>query len=92
MIAGPWFLTPTAVREFMAITRWRGSFGDAQRELARQAEATLASGRVPRETDSGALRYRGPSPLRLQLLVMPSHVEGRLPQLVKVLRSHGAAG
>lgn len=57
--------------------------------LQRMAEETVASGRRPKAMDSGALRYRGPKPLRLVLVVVPApRLEGDLPQLVRVLASH----
>jgi hypothetical protein len=66
--------------------------GVTMRELVDQllrkfvdGKVAVASARQPVQTDSGALRYRGPTPLRLRFLVMPSFVEGRLPHLVKVL-------
>jgi hypothetical protein len=93
-LTGPWYITASAIRDYLRIVGEEPVSGGepyerAARELQAIAQATVDSPREPVETDSGALRYRGPKPLRLQLLVMPSHVEARLPQLVRVLPSHG---
>jgi hypothetical protein len=92
---GPWYISARAVRDYLAL-RGRQIVDDgpawdrAERELIEMAAATVASGREPRALDTGALRYRGPKPLRLGLVVVPApRVEGDLPQLVRVLPSHG---
>lgn len=91
---GPWYISARAVRDYLAL---RGrpvvdegpAFDRAAVELQRMAEETVASGREPKQMDSGALRYRGPKPLRLMLLVVPTpREEGDLPQLVRVLPGH----
>lgn len=93
---GPWYISVRAVQDYLALCHRPAvtdgpAFDRASGELIAIAEATVASGRIPTTTDTGALRYRGPKPLRCQLLVMPSLVAGRLPQLVRVLPSHGGA-
>lgn len=92
---GPWYVSARAVRDYLEL-RGRPLVEDgpewdwAEDELMRIAAETVASGRQPREMDSGALRYRGPKPLRLGLVVMPApREEGDLPQLVRVLPGHG---
>lgn len=90
---GPWYISAAAVRDYLAITRQPAvedgpAWERARGELIRIAEDTIASSRQPARERSGALRYRGPKPLRLGLIVMPSYVEGRSPQLVRVLPSH----
>jgi hypothetical protein len=83
------------VQDYLSL-RGRGPVTDgpewdrAERELIEMAIETVASGRVPRAMDSGALRYRGPKPLRLALVVIhDARAEGDLPQLVRVLAGHG---
>jgi len=91
---GPWYISARAVRDYLAL-RGRAVVDDgsdwdhAAVELGRLAEQTVASGRRPKTMESGALRYRGPKPLRLGLVVMPDpRPEGDLPQLVRVLPGH----
>jgi hypothetical protein len=91
---GPWYISARAVRDYLAL-RGRPDVEDgpvwdrAEDELIRMAIATVESVRVPSRLDSGALRYRGPQPLRLTLVVVPSpRGEGALPQLVRVLPGH----
>lgn len=88
---GPWYITAAAVRDYLAIT---GQDPDAEGDVFDRASdalvtiaiATVASDRQPTPTDSGALRYRGPRPLRLRLIVTAAvRSEGGLPQLVTVL-------
>lgn len=92
---GPWYIAARAVRDYLAL-RGRPAVDDgpewerAERELIEIAAATVASGRQPRAMESGALRFRGPQPLRLGLVVVPApRIEGDLPQLVRVLPAHG---
>lgn len=91
MPTGPWYISAAAVRDYLAL---RGrlvvddgpAFDHASDELVRIAAETVASGRQPTPTDTGALRYRGPKPLRLRLIVTRGRrAEGDLPQLVAVL-------
>lgn len=89
---GPWYITAAACRDYMAITGLpdtEAGFAAAEDALIELASATVASGRVPAPMRSGALRYRGPRPLRLTLIVTPDpRPEGELPQLVRVLGPH----
>lgn len=94
-VSGPWYITITAAEEYLRLlgrpvtdeTRAR-----ATEELAEIAARTVVSGRRPRRLDSGALRYRGPRPGRLGLIVVEeSRPEGRLPQLVRVLGPYEGA-
>lgn len=94
MPSGPWYISARAVREYAALARL-GNPDDpavwdrAERELIAMARETVASGRQPRRMRSGALRYRGPRPLRLTLIVVDApRPEGPLPQLVRVLGQH----
>lgn len=88
---GPWYLSARAVREYAALAGHgdpdeEAVFARAEAALMRQAEETVASGRRPVRMRSGALRYRGPRPLRLTLVVVDEpRPEGPLPQLVRVL-------
>lgn len=94
MTRGPWYISARAVREYAALA----ALGDpddpevwarAEGELIAMAEETVASGRRPVRMRSGALRYRGPRPLRLGLVVVETRrPEGPLPQLVRVLGEH----
>jgi hypothetical protein len=71
-----------------------GSFDDASDELievcAEIWRRYLADpARKPGITRTGAYRYRGPAPDRLQFIVsMQARAEGPKPQLVDVVRSH----
>ncbi|MCC6744612.1 MAG: hypothetical protein IT175_12200 [Acidobacteria bacterium] len=91
MTDGPWYITRKAVEDYLAILGRREtgeSFAIAERELIALARVVTAPDReaVPGRTDAGLLRYRGPRPLRLQLLVSAApHEHGELPQLVAVL-------
>lgn len=94
---GPWYITAAACRDYMAITGLpdtEAGFAAAEDALIELASATVASGRVPAPMRSGALRYRGPRPARLTLIVtVDPRPEGPLPQLVRVMSSHeGRAG
>jgi len=91
---GPWYISARAVRDYLAICRLPvvddgPEFDRAALELQTMAEETVASRRQPAVLDSAALRYRGPKPLRLGLVVVPApREEGDLPQLVRVLPGH----
>lgn len=89
-IAGPWYITATAIRQYLAllgqpVVKDGPVYRQAAEEL--QALATLCARKTPQQiADSGAEIYRGPRPRRLRLVVMPSDGEGRAPQLVSVRR------
>lgn len=87
-MTGPWFITPAAVLDYLAILGWpdtEANYLRARDDLLAMARLTLASSRQPVLLDSGALRYRGPGPERLTLVVVPApRQEGDLPQLVSV--------
>jgi hypothetical protein len=91
---GPWYVTARAVREYAALARLgnpddEAVFAAAEDALIRIAEETVASGRKPSRMRSGAMRFRGPRPARLTLIVVDQpRPEGPLPQLVRVLPSH----
>lgn len=91
-IKGPWFVTPSAVRDYMAITGLE-QYETALDELIEMTTETVGSGREPKLLDSGAWRWRGPSPLRLSFIVeeVPK-IQGDAPQLMKVLPSHHKKG
>lgn len=88
---GPWYITARAVRDYAALASLGDAddddvFAQAEESLIELAAATVASGRKPARLASGALSYRGPSPLRLRLHVVERpRPEGPLPQLVRVL-------
>lgn len=96
MIAGPWYITVSAVKELMVIKGLRVAddgpdFDACEDDLVAQARAIVDSGKAGRELDSGAIQYRGGRPLRLRLTVMPApRREGSLPQLVRVQPDHEA--
>jgi len=87
----PWYISVRAVRDLLALQKRPQesdgpAFDAAEKTLMSWAEETIASGRVPKRLDSGALRYRGPAPERLTLIVTDGpRPEGDLPQLVRVL-------
>ncbi|MFN7132394.1 MAG: hypothetical protein ACK4N5_09935 [Myxococcales bacterium] len=93
---GPWYISARAVREYLALTQRSAPVGAdgwieagpgwsrAEGELV--ALAQTCAGKAPKVLRSGLLQYRGPRPLRLQLIVSPApRDEGALPQLVSVL-------
>ena len=88
----PWAITGAAVRKYCAIVGRdsnvnRGKdFEQAKRELAAMAIDATTSERAPKELDNGSIQYRGPSPLRLRLIVVPPAKHSTdLPTLVDVL-------
>lgn len=96
MTLGPWYITPSAVRELLAIKGERDT--PEQRELA-EAELLDIAGKITagaqqgKPLDSGATQYRGPRPLRLRLTVVPGERADSLPVLVRVQPDHeGRAG
>lgn len=92
-MTGPWYITPTAVRELLAIKCLRDAYDGPQYEQCedelREAARTVATGEQQgRPLDSGATQYRGPRPLRLRLTVAPPRPGQPLPQLVRVQPDH----
>lgn len=91
MPRGPWYISARAVREYAALaqlgdTEDEDVFAGAEDALLQIAEETVASGRKPVRMRTGALRYRGPRPMRLTLIVVEEpRPEGPLPQLVRIL-------
>lgn len=91
----PWYISGHAVRQYQALAGIP-DFDDASDALIEYAAETwrryLADpARKPGITRTGAYRYRGPGPLRLQLVVsMEGRAEGDKPQLVDVVPSSEA--
>lgn len=89
---GPWYITDTAVRKWLAVTGRADTPGLRDRaavELERMAIETQSSDRKPRHIGQRALLYRGPAPHRPQLLVSTKvHPNGPLPQLIDVRPEH----
>ncbi len=88
---GPWYITPSAVHDYLRIRGWSES--DYERGLADLIEIAaevIAERKQPAEMDNGYLRYRtGRAHGRMGLVVSPvPRVEGDLPQLIAVTRSH----
>lgn len=90
-VRGPWYITLRAIEQYLALrgqdpaTASDSTLAAAERDLIAMAILTVASGRAPSTTDTGMLRYRGPKPDRLTLVVSPApRAEGELPQLVGV--------
>ncbi len=87
----PWQLTRLAVRRYRSLIgniRGRAAVNEtiARQELTIMAIDATTSQRVPKELDNGSIQYRGPSPLRLRLIVVPPSKHGTdLPALVDVL-------
>lgn len=78
MIKGPWFITNHAVERY--IQRWRPGHtrSKALRELIEASNRAQPKGIL----ESGAQLWRGPRPMRIQMIVSSGH-DG-LPQLVTV--------
>lgn len=90
-VRGPWYITLRAIEQYLELqgrdpaTCSESTLARAEDDLVAMAIATVASGRQPSITDSGLLRFRGPKPHRLTLVVSPTpRAEGELPQLVGV--------
>lgn len=79
-IAGPWFVTPHAVRQYQVRARRWGSYEQALGELVRLARTAHRVKRLP----TGAVLYRTGRPERWRFLVREDG-DG-LPQLVTVLK------
>lgn len=86
MIRGPWYITQKALEDYVDIIGGVDSPANlrrAEEALLDMAQDAVDSDRVPGETESGLLRYRGPAPYRLTLVVSTvPRKEGSLPQLV----------
>lgn len=87
MARGPWYISASAVRDYLQITRQPvvdhgPEFASAEKELIAICEK--ASEKRPRRLFNGQLQYRGGRPLRLRLIVSEQS-EGPLPALVQVL-------
>ena len=85
---GPWYISVAAVRDYLWIMRRPDAiegdgFERAERELIEMAERVVAGEQDGRPLDSGAIRYRGPRPRRLALIVGDG--EGDRPALIAVL-------
>lgn len=99
-LKGPWYLSARAVREYLALMRRKDDDGGpewsrAEDELRAMAENCLERERTgirlprPHRGKPDLIVYRGPSPLRLQLIVSTTkRPEGDLPQLVSVSIGH----
>ena len=87
---GPWYITPSAVRDYLRIRGWPES--DYERGLADLIEIAaemIDERKQPIELDNGYIRYRtGRAHGRMGLVVneYPQR-EGELPQLLAVTRS-----
>lgn len=85
---GPWYITQKALEDYIDIIGGVDSpatLRRAEEALLDMAQDAVDSDRVPGETESGLLRYRGPAPYRLTLVVSTvPRKEGSLPQLVGV--------
>ena len=87
---GPWYITPSAVRDYLRIRNWSES--DYERGLSDLIEISkevVGEGKQPAELPTGHLRYRtGRARGRMGLVVneYPQR-EGDLPQLIAVTRS-----
>lgn len=85
----PWYVSAAAVRRYQALGG-PAEFDDASDALIEMAAETWRRyqadpSRAPKVSRTGVYVYRGPGPLRLQLVVsMATRVEGGKPQLVDV--------
>jgi len=84
-IAGPWFVTPHAVRQYQTRARRRCGYEQALGELVRIAERARRVKPLP----TGAVLYRTGRPDRWRLVVREDGPGS--PQLVTVLRGHDSA-
>lgn len=87
---GPWYITPSAVRDYLRIRGWSESdYERGVNDLCKIAEEIATNGKQPAFLDNGLLRYRtGRAHGRMGLVVSTTpHTEGDLPQLVAVTRS-----
>jgi hypothetical protein len=90
-----WYVTPSAVRDLLAIQGepvhlesgpdWDAAVRELEAAVAYAIEGEADGRRLPQRLASGALRYRGPKPRRLSLVVtLEPRPEGSLPQVVSV--------
>jgi hypothetical protein len=90
-----WYVTPSAVRDLLAIQgepvhlesgpAWDAAVAELEAAIAYALEGERTGAREPQRLQSGALRYRGPKPRRLTLVVVDQRrPEGDLPQVVSV--------
>lgn len=93
--ACPWTITERAKRDYLddrGLPATPANLEDATDVLEAAAvdaaKAEREGTRLPTPQESGALRYRGPQPLRMSLYVMPGR-GGELPQLVHVRARSG---
>ena len=85
---GPWYISVAAVRDYLWITGQPDAtdgpaFDQAEMTLIEFSQYAARGKQQPKRLDSGALRYRGPRPRRLMLIV--GRGEGSLPALIAVL-------
>jgi hypothetical protein len=85
-VQGPWYITPSAIEDYCRIVQRDAD--DARDDLAQMAQETIQSSRIPRPGDNGSIRYRGPKPLRLVLVVRPASKIGEVPVLIAVHPTH----
>lgn len=92
MRKGPWYITRSAVDDFLRITRGTVAVSDRVWEAAEDALMALAAkAHYVRDQESGAQLWRGGLPLRLRYIVSTAErAEGGLPQLVRVEASYRA--
>lgn len=93
-----WYISARAVREYLAIVGRPDDDGGpewsrAENELQAMGQKALGGGQLRKLVPGTTLlRYRGPKPLRLGLLVSEEpRAEGPLPQLVSVNAGHAVA-
>lgn len=89
---GPWYITPSAARDYMRIRGWQedaANYEQAIGDLIKIAKEIVATGKAGTPTGSGHLSYRtGRAHGRMGLVVSSvPRVEGDLPQLIAVTRS-----
>jgi hypothetical protein len=75
-----WYVTPSAVRDLLAIQgepvhlesgpAWDAAVAELEAAVTYAVEGEAEGRRVPQRLASGALRYRGPKPRRLSLVVV----------------------
>jgi hypothetical protein len=79
--AGLWFITPHAVRQYIARFAPRSTYEEA---LAALIRASVEARRV-KVLPTGLVLYRGPKPRRLRFFLQEDVVQPTLPILVTVL-------
>jgi hypothetical protein len=85
----PWRITTNAITRYSLITgRPKGT---ARTELITLALDALSAPRTPTELDNGSIVFKGPRPLRLRMVVLPSPIGSTdPPTLIDVLPDHPA--